>query len=410
MKSLLTTLLLSSSILGFSQRLEKISNFKQPEYHKTFELKQTEEFKFRTYGSEWFNLHNDLVNEYFVDGNTAASPLNGMPIFPDSTIYLAVSSVTNEPITAWIHGAADVITPSMTPGNWISPWGEVIIDSIDIFNSYQRTTASNIVDTLFIDYLQTAKAVRLFGTDQTVDVGDFLHQKINYDYLSNSIPLTDVLRRDTVYLTEADSSSFISSLKLDVNDTIQGGNQYGVYVSFQPGYTWTKNDDTIGNYNTFFLISREQSYEGDPAQFWDAYAPFSSYILPQDVRYNQAGAYNGMLVSSFAYPATFGYEHHYFWYKLTSSELGIKDVNINVKNVGSYPNPAVNFTNISFDLVNEADVVLKVTDLTGRTVAEYNYGKLMKGNHIKTLDLAGLKTGNYSVSVNGSAKIITVLK
>lgn len=411
MKAFLTTVLLSSSLFGFAQQSFEPRSFDEPILNKTFEKKTVDKVPFRTYGSQWYNLHDDMVTKFLVDGSTSASPFSGLQMFPDSTIYLGVNQVTSQPVSAWIHGAADVITPSMTPSNWINDWGEVIIDSVDIWYSYVRNTPSNITDTLFVSYLENTYRYAYFDDgDQIPEAGEFLHLNIPYDYMKNDIPDSILIRRDTVLLTEADSSSYITSLQLDVNDTIPGGGQYGVYTSFKPGYTWTKNNDTITKYNSFYLISREQALEEQPSQLWNPQSVFSSYVLPYDVRYNDAGSFNGGLITTMIYSETFSYEHHYIWYKLTSNEIGMKDISTNVKNVGTYPNPAVNSTNVAFSLDAEEEVVLRVVDLTGRTVLENNYGKLTKGQHIQTLDLSRLKTGNYSVSVNGSAKIITVLK
>lgn len=402
---------MSSAILAFGQQFEQKRDFNAPLLQKTFEKKTVEQVPFRTYGSEWFNLHSDLVGLYLIDGSTSGSPYQGMQIFPDTTIFLGVNSITSQPVSAWIHGGGDMITPSRTPSNWIESWGEVIIDSVDIWHSYVRNTPANIVDTLFIDFLKSTYGYGFYDDgDQIPELGEYFHQQVKYDYTNNRLPDSEVLRRDTVLLTVDDSSTFITGLELDVNDTIPGGDQYGMYVSFKPGYTWNANNDTITKYNSFYLISREQALDAGPNQLWAPDAAFMSYILPYDVRYNDAGSFNGSLTPTIVYNDGFDFEHHYFWYKLTSDVLSAKDININVSNVGTYPNPAVNFTNVAFELGQSDEVIIKVVDLTGREVLNVNMGTLSKGQHIKNVDLSTLKTGNYSVSVNGSSKIITVLK
>ena len=229
----------------------------------------------------------------------------------------------------------------MTPGNWIDSWGEVVIDSIDIFKGYQRTSASNIIDTMFVDFIKSSPATSYLDLSQnnSYDPGEFLNQPISYDQANNKLFGSEIYRTDTILLTEADSSEFITGTGIDVNDTVQGGERYGVYVRFEPGYTWTENNDTLSEHNTFYLISREQETGKYPQQYWADNAGFSSYVLPQSVRYNQAGVSNGFLIPIALYNDSWEYEHHYIWYKLTSNELGIKDVNLNVSGVGTYPNP-----------------------------------------------------------------------
>ena len=173
----------------------------------------------------------------------------------------------------------------MTPGNWIDSWGEVVIDSIDILKGYQRTTPSNIVDTLFVDFIKSKTASSYFDISQnnSYDPGEFLNQSIKYDQASNSLFDDEVFRTDTILLTENDSSTFVTSTELNVNDTVKGGQRYGVYVTFKPGYTWIKNNDTLTRYNTFYMLSREQETGKYPIQYWADNSGFSSYVLPQSV-------------------------------------------------------------------------------------------------------------------------------
>jgi hypothetical protein len=68
-----------------------------------------------------------------------------------------------------------------------------------------------------------------------------------------------------------------------------------------------------------------------------------------------------------------------------------------------YPNPANANTTVSFELNNEASVVLTVTDLAGKVVATQNLGTVAGANSV-TVDTQSLTNGVYMVnlSVNGS--------
>ncbi len=409
MKSFLITLIVFFSLSLVGQKFEKNSNFKPPVLKPNLKLKPSNSIYYKTYGAKWFNLQNDLFNLSVLDPNS--SSLIPFPIFPDSTIYLGVTN-TGEAVSAWIHGAADIINPSMTPGNWIDPWGEVVIDSIDILKGYQRTTPSNIVDTLFIDFIKSKTASSYFDISQnnSYDPGEFLNQSIKYDQASNSLFDDEVFRTDTILLTENDSSTFVTSTELNVNDTVKGGQRYGVYVTFKPGYTWIENNDTLTRYNTFYMLSREQETGKYPVQYWADNSGFSSYVLPQSVRYNQAGNSNGFLIPTAAYIDIWQYEHHYIWYKLTSNELGIKNINLNVSDVGTYPNPIARKSKVSFTLGQPENVTIKITDLYGKLIQTSDLGYLSSGVHIKQIDLSKYKNGNYILSVNGSSKIITVMR
>lgn len=393
----------------FGQQIEKITEFKSPVVNKEFKLKPDNKIPYRIFGSTWFNVQSDLINLSVL--SSSATSLKTFPIFPDSTIYLGLNS-SNEPVSAWLHGAGDIINPSMTPSNWIDAWGETIIDSIDIFKGYTRMTASSVVDTLFVDFLKSANATAYLdvSTNGSYDPGEFLMQPIGYDQPNNRLYNNQIKRTDTILLTEADSSTYVTSTLIDVNDTVKGGERYGIYVRFVPGFTWTSNDDTLTKYNTFYMTTREQETGKSPVQYWADNAGFASYVLPVNVRYNQAGGSNGNIIPTFAYADSWEYEHHYIWYKITSNELGIKDVDLNVQGVGTYPNPAINSTTVSFNLSYADEVEIRITDLSGRTVKRIDLGNLSAGDHLKNVDLSVFGNGNYILSVNRSSKIITVVR
>lgn len=78
------------------------------------------------------------------------------------------------------------------------------------------------------------------------------------------------------------------------------------------------------------------------------------------------------------------------------------------------PNPAKEFTTISFELLDNQEVTVRLTDMLGKVVAEQNLGNLNPGTHKHTFDLNGLKAGTYHYSIvtdNGSlSKSMQVIK
>jgi hypothetical protein len=87
----------------------------------------------------------------------------------------------------------------------------------------------------------------------------------------------------------------------------------------------------------------------------------------------------------------------------------IDDPTVNVEELANnfgmsvYPNPANANTTVSFELSNEASVVISVTDLAGKVVATQNLGTVSGANNV-TVDTQSLTNGVYMVnlSVNGS--------
>jgi hypothetical protein len=64
-----------------------------------------------------------------------------------------------------------------------------------------------------------------------------------------------------------------------------------------------------------------------------------------------------------------------------------------------YPNPFNGQTSFSMALPHEANVVLRIYDITGRTVRALNYGQLSAGAHSISLDLGELAAGTYFLKV-----------
>jgi hypothetical protein len=408
MRNFLTVLIVLTCVTLIGQKLEVVSNYETSVIKSDIIIKPHNDFEYRTFGTTWFNLQNDLFDLFVLDPNSSA--VSSFPIFPDSTIYKGINS-SDVAIVADLHGAGDIINPSKTPSNWIDSWGEVIIDSIAIFKGYTRNTESSIIDTLFINFIKSSNSLGFldFNDNDIPDQGEFSLQPIFYDYTVNRITSNQIIRTDTVLLTEDDSSEFATYTLLNVNDTVKGGDRYGIYLRFQPGYTWNENNDTLSNYNAFFIMSREQETGKYPEHLWAIDAGFCSYVLDKQVRYNQAGSGNGSLSPVVIFTDAWPYEHHDISYKLSSNELGIKNVNLNVSGVGTYPNPAASKSTVSFTLEQRDEVVMNITDLSGRVIESFNLGDFSSGEHITQIDVSKYNNGNYILSVNGSSKIITVL-
>ena len=72
------------------------------------------------------------------------------------------------------------------------------------------------------------------------------------------------------------------------------------------------------------------------------------------------------------------------------------DVKTALSSIGqNYPNPFSQTTEITYELVNGADVTIEVMDLTGRKVMEMNEGQRPSGKHTALLNAVGLEAGVY---------------
>lgn len=410
---LLATISFTLCFLFASAQIEEYRiDLNQDVLYRELKVKAVEKTPFRDYGSTWFNLHNDLVGQFLLDGSLAASPLQGLLLFPDSTIIIGVSSTSGKGVPAWIYSAAEVINPSITPSNWIDPYGKVVVDSIMMYYSYLRNTDPGIVDTVFVEVIKHEGLSWFSGNgDANNDLGEFAHQRLVFDSAENGLPMTQKMRTDTILLTEADSSAFVDYLFLNVNDTIEPSSRYGINVKFKPGYTWAANVDTITDYNEFYIVSREQADGQYPNQLWDVNSGFMSYLTTMWSKYDASNSFYKYLIPTAVYSDPFAYEHHMFFYKLTSNELTVEEVSSNLGSLNVFPNPITSsVASVQFELKKEGKVVASVYDMTGKLIMLNDFGFLREGIYTEVLDVNNLKTGQYILNVNGSIRNLTIVK
>jgi hypothetical protein len=63
--------------------------------------------------------------------------------------------------------------------------------------------------------------------------------------------------------------------------------------------------------------------------------------------------------------------------------------------------------NISFEAVQGADLLMRITDLSGRTVMAFENEKLNKGLIQKQIDVSSLPVGSYVLNMELNGKVIT---
>lgn len=88
----------------------------------------------------------------------------------------------------------------------------------------------------------------------------------------------------------------------------------------------------------------------------------------------------------------------------TVSENTVSDLNLTAS---IYPNPATDNTFINVDLMNSDRVSVVVRDITGRLIANENFGLLQAGQTRLTLNVSNYPAGIYSVSVQAGNSIVT---
>jgi hypothetical protein len=93
-----------------------------------------------------------------------------------------------------------------------------------------------------------------------------------------------------------------------------------------------------------------------------------------------------------------------FMIRLSSDYTGGLNENTFVNSVSVYPNPAVSTANVSFNLKNNANVDITVTDVTGKVVYSNTLSNVVAGNQKVVINTESLNNGIYMVNIisNGS--------
>ncbi|MDD3877875.1 MAG: T9SS type A sorting domain-containing protein [Bacteroidales bacterium] len=339
--------------------------------------------------SRWYNYGEtmDLFN------GTTTPTLNGNYLFPDSTIL--VNYGTSGYSGTWIHKLGDLldVTSDMFNNVVLHP-GELnldaasyySLDSIEFWFIYERNMPDqNIVDTLVFEICTNNNLSTVYfgpGTLSTNLGTDTVYVKnIPYSYQTNSLnlPNKQIYKYPLTQATLGDSLSngiHIAKIATTGMPTVNPGMLVFTSVGFIPGYTWVPNVDTIHKKNNVLFISRKERNNDYPVYTKNDYN--ISYIVPVDVRYNQAASWNGLYIPSFAYMGsapTYRYEHHLIYYKVSSSF----NITFNSQNVSCY---------------GGADGYVNMTVAGG--VAPYTY---QWSNGATTQNIANLSAGIYTVTI-----------
>jgi len=73
----------------------------------------------------------------------------------------------------------------------------------------------------------------------------------------------------------------------------------------------------------------------------------------------------------------------------------------------NYPNPAVDMTQIQYELGSDSKVVLEITDMTGRVVLQQNEGNLPAGKHSIEINTKNFESGVYFYTLKAGAFVAT---
>lgn len=426
----LITLLAFLTFAAYSQSPLKSLHFDSP---KQLSLNQSKSSLQKQYfehcksqtergASYWvcYALDNDSLN-----GNIAT--LSGNYLFPDSNVFVNFDDGTGGTVegTPYIHELGDVMDPISFVFQYIDgvPYttsDPYYVDSAGVVLAYYRNTDESVVDTMMVYmYCGPVSNTGNLPTYYYADNSSSTYWYDNYGYdtirlsfmkyaYATNKPTASGTKTIKVPLYESDSSSFFYFKFFSTNNFyVPAGQKTAMAVTFKPGYSYEPFDNItdVGNYMIF------SSYQENGDGTFQTYIPQErnvSTTIPTQIRYNQdPNGYNGLFIPSYAYIDPYPWQRHLFLYHLSDEAVGIDEASQSFSNVMIAPNPSKSVAKIYFDLQENADVTIKVTDVAGKIMTVLPEGYLVKGDHNATLDLSSLSSGIYFVTIQSGNETAT---
>ncbi|MDF2453207.1 MAG: repeat-containing protein [Bacteroidota bacterium] len=293
----------------------------------------------------WFNYGRATENMLGV-----TSDLNSNYLFPDSLGYGEFGAGNFAP--CWVHHLAELVDfrsvmfSNDVSTNWLAnSVAPFAIDSMSILYAYTRNHPNpNIVDTLIFTVFDNTTPGNMMlehftGTiaaNYGVDTLPF--ELLGYTSANNIIatPTINTQPQNTpagqykfkVLLTMADTAVVMYKEKkfsLPIPFSSNAGKLIVADIMFKPGYAYSLGDHIGTTGNAFYFTSLEENGGGSFMNHIDcSFGSYlcdnsMSYVITQDVRYDNAGAWNFYYTPTIAFTAPYAYEHHQISFHLTDS-------------------------------------------------------------------------------------------
>ncbi len=91
---------------------------------------------------------------------------------------------------------------------------------------------------------------------------------------------------------------------------------------------------------------------------------------------------------------------------MLTNTTGIGESPVDPSSFTIYPNPAIRQANVAFSLDRNDRIVLKISDLAGRTVSSADLGVLQKGAHQARIGIESMPTGIYLLNIESSNGVV----
>ncbi len=418
MKRIFTFILAAVSLQMFAQNMEapkgnKLSVFEQQSYQQSKSyFKHNALNKTNATDAGWYNYLDALdasglgtVTTYYYH------------LFNDSTVQTLRKNSTSGAVTGdyvYAHHLGMIVDPrgdcfdaAPYQGNRFTKY---TMDSIAIPYGYRRHNPNaNIVDTLVIE-IYAPSSVKLYSlTSSGVVLGT-----LDYDYATNmgkapykvvKVPLTIA---DTAVGSKMKFAVLSPALAIPARGQAIATYKYVSGQTYNTGDTLNADFDAtaypvtkkVNEFRTFIASETahyDQSSTVDPT-YNRVYN--NGLIAFSDLRYNNAGGWNGVFVGGNAYTSSALIPDMNF--KITTLNVGINAAAKEfLSDVQVYPNPSngVGAVNVEYKLTRSANVSIEIVNVLGKKISNVSIGKKEAGAQTQAINVAELANGIYFANV-----------
>lgn len=268
------------------------------------------------------------------------------------------------------------------------------IDSLhlDVTSSQYQLEVTNIAS--YTGRTVTSVAANWYNPDKVVvTLGNLGNQASYIEYSDNATSATPDFCSKQGNLPKIPAYSAL--IEMNRSKYVFIGTEFGLFATdnITATYpTWSEINDGIGGRVPVFMIAQQSNFAKPDTGV--AIDPDGNEVL---------SLFPGVTNSGFIYVGTHGRGIFYnsnFYQEIES----IQDNTATKKaqEVRLFPNPANNYTNVSFGLLNPERIIIRVFDLKGTLVQNIDLGTLNIGQHQERIDISNLSVGTYIVNVRGS--------
>ncbi|MFN8274451.1 MAG: T9SS type A sorting domain-containing protein [Flavobacteriaceae bacterium] len=183
-----------------------------------------------------------------------------------------------------------------------------------------------------------------------------------------------------------------------------------LYVSDDLGNSWQDLSQDLPNtplsdieitadQNLFVASDIGVLVSSDLGQHWDFVGTNMPSVIVTDLVLD--------VNSNFLFAATYG--RGIYKIDLTALGLSVNQNSLGLSSIKVYPNPASDYLFVDLNFNQDAPFIAKVFDFKGRLIETYKINHESVGSHHVKIDVSGLKSGMYFLSINDTKKTFKFL-